>query len=305
MARLARAEFRARRDEVSILAAFDGPERVQIDPGLPPAAGLRGRHGKAVARVVVLRGEIDDDIARYRQARDDAAVLGDGFRPRAQSCDRLGNALGCHRHGAGHAAEPCAERAEIHIRAIAVAGAGAGEGRKVAFARAIHEGPGGEAFQARMAGNGDGPHPAVPPFRGCDETGKHHGHAGRRGQVVEDGFHRFRLEGDEYAPVPVRPIDGALPSEALHDLFGDAANDAARRLPKRVEAAIGDDIAHRRGAAQAVVPFEKEGIGAHARAGDGGGHACRPAAGDDDVVVCPAGGHGRPNRGRHRKTMPA
>ena len=119
---------------------------------------------------------------------------------------------------------------------LPVAGAGAGEGCQVAFARAVHEGLGGEGLQPRVAGDGDGPHAVVASFGGRNEAREHHGHSRRRGQVVEDGLHRLRLEGDVHAPMPVRSVDGALLAQALHDLFANAANDAARRLAEGVKA---------------------------------------------------------------------
>ena len=204
-----RAELRAGRNEPGVLAPFDGPKRFEIEPGLPPAPDFRGRHGKAVARVVVLGSEIDDDIAGNRQARRDAPVLGQRFCLRAQACDRLRNPLGRHGHGGWNAAEPCAEGAEVHMLVIAVAGARAAERRQVAVSRAVHKGLGGERRKARMAGYGDGAHPAVAPHRIRNEAAEHNRYACCCGQLVEDELHGFRLEDDEHAPMAERPGDRA------------------------------------------------------------------------------------------------
>jgi hypothetical protein len=121
---------------------------------------------------------------------------------------------------------------------------------------------------------------AVLPRRAADEGMQQHIDAGLCAQPVEHALHRLRLEDHEHAAMALRAGDRAKPAQTLHHLFGDAGHGLARRIAQRIEAAIGDDVAQGRGAAETAGALDEQGARAAARRGDRRGDS-RAAAADD------------------------
>src|SRR5262249_3001525 len=122
VARFACAELGTGRDQEGAVAAGQAADDVEIGPGLFASAPFRCAETPGIARVVVFRGEVTDDVARQWQARDDTAVLAERTLARAACClDRGAQLVGGDRDVLGDAAETRRQGADIDRAVVAVA----------------------------------------------------------------------------------------------------------------------------------------------------------------------------------------
>ena len=117
-----------------------------------------------------------------------------------------------------------------------------------------------------------------------DERLQQHVDAGVVAQRIEDALHAFRIEHDEDAAMALRSGHCAELVQAAQDVVGDALHRLSRRLAQGVEAAIGEHVADRGGAAQAARTLDQDRARAAAGGSDCCGDTCAAAANDCDVV---------------------
>ena len=125
----------------------------------------------------------------------------------------------------------------------------------------------------------------VAALGGNNATVQTHCHPRLRADLVQHQLVEFRIEGQKHAAKTVRPGNAAELTQPADHLVGHAEHHLARLRAQRVQAAIGQHIAHGGRPAQTAGSLDQQDARTGLRRANGRADAARPAAGDDDIVV--------------------
>jgi len=174
-----------------------------------------------------------------------------------------------------NAAEPGPEGAEVDRSAVAVSRRSSSEEGEVAVAAGVDEPLSLQLVFPGMVGEAKPCDGVFLPIRPKNKGVQQNVHASRSADFVQSSLDGFRIKYHEDAAVAHGWRHCCPAPELGHDFVGDAGYGLTRLLTECAESAIGQHIAHRRGAAQATGGLEQP----DARAGFGRADRSRDACG--------------------------
>jgi hypothetical protein len=127
-------------------------------------------------------------------------------------------------------------------------------------------------------------------IRAKDECVQQDFYARLGADFVERALDAFGIENDKDAAMPHGRRDRTPVPELNEDLVCDPGDRLPGRVNERVETAIGENAAHRRGAAETSPRLDQSNAGASAHRPHGGSDTRRASAHDEDIIFL--GPHG-------------